>query len=313
MNISAVSGFPWADTPKNGLTVIVTARDRDNPASVQTAKDVAVELGQLAWSQLPEFQPSLTPLEGCVEAAQAAAESRQPIVLCDCADNPGAGARGNTTYLLKALLEAGVPRVFAGVFNDAALVEAATAVGEGGTFTAHLNTQEPSQFSEELQSEAVVVKVSDGRFAGTVGMVAGGNVNLGPSVLLELGGPDVALQLVVISRRQQILSTDFFEAFGLSMEDCSTAVVKSRGHFRAGFQHFVPDAGVLEADVPGLSCQNLSRFEWNGLQRPVWPLDAEAGDLAPDWASVMESEGPMYVLDGRTVAAELEAEAEEDP
>ena len=65
--------------------------------------------------------------------------------------------------------------------------------------------------------------------------------------------------------------------------------------------------------MPGLSCQNLSRFECNGLQRPVWPLDAEAGDLAPDWASVMESEGPMYVLDGRTVAAEQEAEAEEDP
>ena len=71
---------------------------------------------------------------------------------------------------------------------------------------------------------------------------------------------------------------------------------------------------MLEADVPGLSCQNLSRFEWNGLQRPVWPLDAEAGDLAPDWGSVMESEGRMFfVLDGRTVAAELEAEAEEDP
>ena len=65
--------------------------------------------------------------------------------------------------------------------------------------------------------------------------------------------------------------------------------------------------------MPGLSCQNLSRFEWNGLQRPVWPLDAEAGDLAPDWGSVMESEGPMHVLDGRTVAAEQEAEAEEDP
>ena len=69
--------------------------------------------------------------------------------------------------------------------------------------------------------------------------------------LLELGGPEVALQLVVISRRQQILSTDYFEHFELDMADCSTAVVKSRGHFRAGFQHFVPDAGVLEVDVPG--------------------------------------------------------------
>ena len=90
---------------------------------------------------------------GARRKGREARHSRRSEDSSDCADNPGAGARGNTTYLLKALLEAGVPRVFAGVFNDAALVEAATAVGEGGTFTAHLNTQEPDQFSEELQSE----------------------------------------------------------------------------------------------------------------------------------------------------------------
>lgn len=121
LNISAVSGFPWADTEKNGFTVIVTARDRDDPTSVAVAREAAVELGQLAWSQLPQFKPDLTGLDECVRAAHAAAESAKPIVLCDCADNPGAGARGNTTYVLKALLKAKVPRVFAGVFNDPAL------------------------------------------------------------------------------------------------------------------------------------------------------------------------------------------------
>lgn len=123
MNISAVSGFPWADTPKNGFTVIVTARDRDDQRSVAVAKQTAVELGQLAWSQLTDWKPDLTPLDECVRAAHAAAAggSAKPIVLCDCADNPGAGARGNTTYILKALLQAKVPRIFAGVFNDAAL------------------------------------------------------------------------------------------------------------------------------------------------------------------------------------------------
>jgi len=54
--------------------------------------------------------------------------------------------------VLKALLEAKVPRVFAGVFNDAALVEAAVAVGVGGSFAAQLNTEEPDQFSELLSA-----------------------------------------------------------------------------------------------------------------------------------------------------------------
>jgi microcystin degradation protein MlrC len=62
MNISAVSGFPWSDTPKNGFTVIVTARDRDDPLSVTAAKETAVELAQLAWAQLDDFKPNLTDL-----------------------------------------------------------------------------------------------------------------------------------------------------------------------------------------------------------------------------------------------------------
>jgi microcystin degradation protein MlrC len=117
----------------------------------------------------------------------------------------------------------------------------------------------------------------------------------------------VSLQLVVISRRQQILSTDYFEHFGLSMADCTTAVVKSRGHFRAGFQHFVPDEGVLEVDVPGLSCQNLGRFTWSALPRPVWPLDLEAKDLEPDWGLVESEAGPLFILAGQGVAESADA------
>ena len=188
LNISAVSGFPWADTEKNGFTVIVTAKDRDDPASVSAAKAAALELAQLAWSQLEDFQPGLTPLEDCVAAAQAAADSGQPIVLCDCADNPGAGARGNTTYILQALLDARVPGVYFGVFNDAVTVAAAAAAGEGGTFTCELNSTEPDQFSETLSCEAKVVKMSDGRFVGKMGMVAGSQTHLGECCLLELGG-----------------------------------------------------------------------------------------------------------------------------
>ena len=222
LNISAVSGFPWADTDKNGFTVIVTAKDGEDLASVSVAKAAAVELAQLAWSQLDDFQPGLTALEDSVAAAQAAADSGKPIVLCDCADNPGAGARGNTIYVLKALLDAQVRGVCFGVFNDAVTVAAAAAAGEGETFTCELNSAEPDQFSEALTCDARVMRISDGRFEGKMGMVAGSKVNLGESCLLELGGPEVSLQLVVISRRQQILS--------VSKDDelCTNCVSKTR-------------------------------------------------------------------------------------
>ena len=51
------------------------------------------------------------------------------------------------------------------------------------SFTAHLNTDEPDQFSDELSVQATVVKISDGKFKGTMGMVAGSTVQLGQSVV----------------------------------------------------------------------------------------------------------------------------------
>ena len=83
---------------------------------------------------------------GLSDAVQLAASvgrdrRRKPIILADVADNPGGGARGNTTYLLRALKSAGAKGVIFGVFNDAALAAQAHALGEGAIFTASFNTQ----------------------------------------------------------------------------------------------------------------------------------------------------------------------------
>jgi len=103
-------------------------------------------------------------------------------------------------------------------------------------------------------------------------MVAGTTVDIGPSVVLDLGGVTV----ICISKRQQCRSSDFVSAFGIDPSACRSIVVKSRGHFRAGFQHLFPPERILEVDVPGLTSPNLVNFNWRYLPRPVFPMDQEA-------------------------------------
>jgi microcystin degradation protein MlrC len=50
-------------------------------------------------------------------------------------------------------------------------------------------------------------------------------------------------------------------------------VVKSRGHFRGGFDEFFGPDQIVEVDLPGLTSPMLGRFEWTRLPRPVIPLD----------------------------------------
>jgi len=60
---------------------------------------------------------------------------------------------------------------------------------------------------------------------------------------------------------------------GLDIGKARAVVVKSRGHFRGGFDEFYGPDQIVELDLPGLTSPMLSRFEWTRLPRPVIPLD----------------------------------------
>ncbi len=84
---------------------------------------------------------------------------------------------------------------------------------------------------------------------GRRGIYANNTIDLGPSVALTLDG----ITVVVISNRVQCADPAFFEAFGLDIAAARVVVVKSRGHFRGGFDEFFRHEQVIEVDAPGLT------------------------------------------------------------
>lgn len=274
MNVSITAGFAFSDLERAGMTITVTARQDE-----AKARAVARELAVACWEDRERYQTRMVGLEPSTKRALEA--SRNPslpnLLFCDPADNPGGGGRGNTTYVLKAFEEAGVENALFGVFNDAALVDSAYQAGLGGQFRAAFNSAETNKFSLPFEANVVVEKLSDGEFVGEYGMVAGNTVRLGRSCVLALGG----IKIVVISIRQQCLSNDYFTHFGLDSAAARCTVVKSRGHFRAGFQHLFPPERIVEIDVPGLTSPNLINFPWKQLPRPVYPMDPETQWDAP--------------------------------
>ena len=54
-------------------------------------------------------------------------------------------------------------------------------------------------------------------------------------------------------------------------------IVKSRGHFRAGFDEFFSHERIFEVDVPGYNSPVLNSFTWKRLPRPAYPIDLDAG------------------------------------
>ena len=199
------------------------------------------------------------------------------LAFADVADNPGGGGRGNTTFLLRAFYEAGAAGTLLGVFYDPPLAAEAHRYGRYYQFDARFNREESTKFSEPWSAPARVMSLTDGDCIGRRGIYAGTRLELGPCAALQVGGVTV----VVISHRVQCADPIFFEMMGLDIGLARSVVVKSRGHFRGGFDEFFGPDQIVEVDLPGLTSPVLSRFDWKRLPRPVIPLDDNVEWRAP--------------------------------
>ena len=277
LNISIAGGFTYGDTPHNGMAFLVTTRD-----NIGKAQLICRKLAVRVWNERERFKPQLTSLRECISGAVARSKdpSLPSMIIADVADNPGGGGRGNTTWLLEGLHDSGAKGTIIGVFNDAPLAAEAHELGVGTNFEAHFNRDESDQYSKAFTAEATVLSLSDGKIVGRdPGSRKGMAINLGPTAVLKLG----TVTVIVISIRQQCIDPGYFENFGVNVTNARTVVVKSRGHFRAGFLPLFPPDRVIECDAPGLTSPNLENFEWNGFQRPIFPLDQDANWTPPDW------------------------------
>jgi microcystin degradation protein MlrC len=268
MNVSIVSGFSRGDTPKNGLSVLVTTR-----GDAARAEAVAREIAAQVWSTRARWIARLTSLEDATRMALAVGRdaARPSLIFADVADNPGGGGRGNTTWILDAFLRAGVEGAVFGIHNDPALAAEAHALGVGARFRARFNRDETHADSRPLEADAVVEALSDGEVTGRRGIYRGRSVSLGPSALLRIGGVRVA----VVTQRRQLAEPQMIETLGVDLRSVRSLVVKSRGHFRAGFDDIWTPERIIEVDVPGLTTVVMDRVPWREVPRPIYPLDAE--------------------------------------
>jgi microcystin degradation protein MlrC len=276
-NASVAGGFVFSDLPKCGVTVTVTARGGD----LRAAREAALGLARRGWAERGRHTRQLLSVAEATDLAlRAGLGEHAPVIFSDSGDNPGGGGRGNTPYVLRALHEASVQGAVLGNFIDPALAAEAHALGEGAAFDAVFNRVE-DQFGKSFTARAQVVVLRDGHGVGRRGTMAGRQFALGPSALLELQGS--GLRVVVGSLRRQLLEPQMLEMHGIDIAQARVVVVKSRGHFRAGFDEFFTPDRVFEVDAPGLTSPVLRNFPWARLPRPIFPLDENAEWREPGW------------------------------
>jgi microcystin degradation protein MlrC len=261
-------GFPHTDVSIVGTSVLVITDD-DPELAERVAKDVS----DLIYATLEEFRQSLPGAEDAI--AQALAATELPVIVAEVSDNPGGGAPGNGTHLLRALLAVDQPKTCFGFVWDPATADQAHAAGTGSTIDVELGGFTDELHGAPVQASAYVKSLTDGRFILVNPMGAGSEVNLGKMARLVIGNVDVT----VGSNRAQTLDAQLFLLHGIDVRDYRVVALKSHQHFRGGFQQIA--GTIIRCDTPGLTTSNLSDLPFRNIRRPIWPLDPLPDRQAP--------------------------------
>ena len=175
--------------------------------------------------------------------AAAIQEPRGPVVIADTQDNPGGGGHGDTTGLLAELIRQGARGAVVCLINDAESAACCHGAGQGGMVRLSLGGKSDGA---SLAVEAVVLRLTDGRFTLTGPMGGGNPANLGPMALIQV---EPGVRVVVASRKMQALDQAILRHVGVEPADCRIIALKSSVHFRADFGPLA--SRVIVAAAPG--------------------------------------------------------------
>jgi microcystin degradation protein MlrC len=252
--LSFAPGFPMADIPDCGMSVLGYAPDA---ARARRAVDA---LAHAVADAEPQFRMELFDAAAGVARAKAQGRSGAPVVLADTQDNPGAGGNGDTTGLLKALIDADAQDAALGLLIDAASATQAHATGVGHRSAFRLGETSGVPGHVPLEGEFDVEALADGRFTCTGPMFNGFKMDLGPMAVLRKRG----VRVVLASKKVQAADQAMFRHVGIEPAQMRILGLKSSVHFRADFEPIARE--ILVVVAPGPAKADPTTFPWTRLR-----------------------------------------------
>lgn len=273
---SVFGGFPQADTPDAGMSVVVVADAKRRGARALAQRTADWGAGFL-WRHRAGFVFRQTSLADSIAVARGVARAggRGPVILMDHGDNVMSGGTCDTVEVLDAALAAGFDGIVVGPTCDPAAVEAMAAAGVGAELTLAIGGRlampgvgiaEP----RPLCLTGRVRAIGNGEYVVTGPIFTGDTLRMGKSAVLDTGRATI----VVTSLPHEPLDAGCFESLGVDWRGARFLVLKSRMYFRPVFEPAA--AAVVPCASAGVTSSDNAIFRFERVRRPIYPLDARA-------------------------------------
>lgn len=240
----------WLDDPELGWsTVAVTDND------LALAQSLANELADLDWS-VREIQP---PAGQTASDAIAIAKEKWllrkfgTVVFCDVADAVGAGAPGENTWILKALLMEGADLITYLTIRDPEAVNIAWKNSIGDQVSLSVGGKLDKLYNRPLDFSGELIHKSEQRF--------------GKTAIIKYRG----IHLILTELADSLADPDYFSDLGLSLWKADIVVVKNLFPFR--YRYLLYNRKTVNVITPGTTSIDVTKLKYTRIPRPLYPLD----------------------------------------
>jgi microcystin degradation protein MlrC len=227
--VSVFYGFPWADVPDVGATVHVMTND-----DPQLANEIADDMSEYIWRVREELfgEPLAQPDVAAARATAAFAAGATPIVFADYSDRSG-----DATHILREVVDQKLSGVLVATIRDERVLES---LQQSDAKVGDLFNMEVGGFTGPASGTPVSI-------SGTLTYIGPG-MRFNQVAIVDFGDRN---SLIITPALKQVLWTEELEFGPLDPDNFDSFVVKSRVHFRRGFDETGYAQTIILVDAPG--------------------------------------------------------------
>lgn len=255
LSVSLGHGFPMGDVTDSGARVwVITDGDPDQAAAL--AKGLGEEFWNLRHACADEQYPFAQALE------RAGHSLRRPVVMADTGDNPGGGAMGDSTFVLRTLLDIGVGNVALALYWDPGAVQLCRSAGVGATVDLRIGGKCGPMSGDPVDLRVTVRAIRENHTQAGLGALH----PLGTVVWVQAANE---IDLLLSTLRSQVFVPELFTDLGIDVMTKQIVVVKSTQHFHQGFAPIAGEIGYLQ--TPGSMSQDFANVPYRVRSLNYWP------------------------------------------
>lgn len=256
MDASIFAGYCWADLPRSAMRVFVVAKDKEY---TKAAQKEAADLANQIWNKRHEMILDV-PSGSIDEMLDKAKEykGRKTVFISDSGDNTTAGAPGDNTQVLDAMLKHKITNALIAGVVDADALEKCKNTGVGNNVKLTLGGKVDYVFGKPSSVEGKITFLSNDSVLNTPRGVA----------IVDIEG----VKLAILNARRSFVKVDDFKDVGLNPLDYDIVVVKL-GYLYPELRDIAPVH--LMALTSGFCNLDMTTLPFQEVQRPAYPLDAD--------------------------------------